>query len=85
MQNIIYFFSFVFKFLNCFISLTSNIYSKPSVNQDWAAQEQSLRLFNLQLERERLKRRQQEIKLNVSVSSFMFGLVYIYIFFIVDR
>lgn len=35
-------------------------------NQDWAAQEQSLRIFNLQLERERLKRRQQEIaKLNV--------------------
>lgn len=41
-------------------------YSLPA-NQDWAAQEQSLRIFNLQLERERLKRRQQEIaKLNVS-------------------
>lgn len=40
---------------------------KLSANQDWAAQEQSLRIFNLQLERERLKRRQQEIaKLNVS-------------------
>jgi ABC-type phosphate transport system auxiliary subunit len=38
-----------------------------TANQDWAAQEQNLRIFNLQLERERLKRRQQEIaKLNVS-------------------
>ncbi|CAO1400246.1 unnamed protein product [Diamesa serratosioi] len=41
--------------------------SPQNVNQDWAAQEQSLRLFNLQLERERLKRRQQEIKLNASI------------------
>ena len=45
--------------MKCLITLTAN--------QDWAAQEQNLRIFNLQLERERLKRRQQEIaKLNVS-------------------
>lgn len=30
-------------------------------NQDWAAEQQSLRLLNLHLERERLKRRNQEL------------------------
>lgn len=56
-----------------FLTLTSNQFSlikcliTLTANQDWAAQEQNLRIFNLQLERERLKRRQQEIaKLNVS-------------------
>lgn len=40
-------------------------------NQDWAAQEQQLRIFKLQAERERLKRRQQEIaKLSVSLFTF---------------
>lgn len=44
-----------------------SVFSPLTANQDWAAQEQSVRIFNLQLERERLKRRQQEIaKLNVS-------------------
>lgn len=41
-------------------------------NQDWAAQEQQLRIFKLQAERERLKRRQQEIaKLSVSFLLFL--------------
>jgi hypothetical protein len=63
-----------FPFLNFLISLL--IIDKFSLifltaNQDWAAEQQSLRIFNLQLERERLKRRQQEIaKLNVSLLKF---------------
>ena len=36
-----------------------------AANQDWAAQEQTVRLYNLQMERERLRRRQQEIKSHV--------------------
>ena len=55
-------------------SFNKKILSFFSANQDWAAQEQNLRIFNLQLERERLKRRQQEIaKLNVSFSTFFWG------------
>jgi protein yorkie len=41
--------------------------SSQNANQDWAAQEQTVRLFNLQLERERLRRRQQEIKSHIGV------------------
>ncbi|CRL02510.1 CLUMA_CG015352, isoform A [Clunio marinus] len=44
-------------------------------NQDWADQEQSVRIFNLHLERERLKRRQQEIaKLNIGEDPFLSGM-----------
>lgn len=43
-------------------------------NQDWAAQEQSVRLYNLQLERERLRRRQQEIRSHIGEDPFLSGL-----------
>lgn len=53
----------------------SSLGSPQNANQDWAAQEQSLRIFNLQLERERLKRRQQEIaKLNIGEDPFLPGM-----------
>lgn len=41
---------------------------ETAANQDWAVQEQTVRLYNLQLERERLRKRQQEIKSHVSHS-----------------
>lgn len=43
-------------------------------NQDWAVQEQTVRLYNLQLERERLRKRQQEIKSHMGEDPFLSGL-----------
>ncbi|XP_055601600.1 transcriptional coactivator yorkie-like [Uranotaenia lowii] len=40
-------------------------------NQDWAVQEQTVRLYNLQLERERLRKRQQEIKSHMGEDPFL--------------
>ncbi|XP_063703000.1 transcriptional coactivator yorkie isoform X1 [Culicoides brevitarsis] len=40
-------------------------------NHEWAAHEQSLRLYNLQMERERLRRRQQEIKSHIGEDPFL--------------
>jgi hypothetical protein len=46
-----------------------SFFSIIAANQDWAAQEQTVRLINLQLERERLRKRQQEIKSHVIVKN----------------
>uniref|UniRef100_A0A182LVD1 WW domain-containing protein n=1 Tax=Anopheles culicifacies TaxID=139723 RepID=A0A182LVD1_9DIPT len=43
-------------------------------NQDWAVQEQTVRLYNLQLERERLRKRQQEIKSHMGDDPFLSGI-----------
>ncbi|XP_063703001.1 transcriptional coactivator yorkie isoform X2 [Culicoides brevitarsis] len=42
-----------------------------TANHEWAAHEQSLRLYNLQMERERLRRRQQEIKSHIGEDPFL--------------
>ncbi|XP_062709915.1 transcriptional coactivator yorkie isoform X2 [Aedes albopictus] len=59
-------------------TLLSPTISSPTptnnANQDWAAQEQSVRLYNLQLERERLRRRQQEIRSHIGEDPFLSGL-----------
>ncbi|XP_065086565.1 transcriptional coactivator yorkie isoform X2 [Ochlerotatus camptorhynchus] len=59
-------------------TLISPTISSPTptnnANQDWAAQEQSVRLYNLQLERERLRRRQQEIRSHIGEDPFLSGL-----------
>ncbi|XP_062540483.1 transcriptional coactivator yorkie isoform X2 [Armigeres subalbatus] len=52
----------------------NNNNNNNNANQDWAAQEQSVRLYNLQLERERLRRRQQEIRSHIGEDPFLSGL-----------
>ncbi|XP_038115950.1 transcriptional coactivator yorkie isoform X2 [Culex quinquefasciatus] len=52
----------------------NNNNNNNSANQDWAVQEQTVRLYNLQLERERLRKRQQEIKSHMGEDPFLSGL-----------
>ncbi|XP_058838372.1 transcriptional coactivator yorkie isoform X2 [Topomyia yanbarensis] len=56
------------------ISPTISSPTPPNANQDWAVQEQTVRLYNLQLERERLRKRQQEIKSHMGEDPFLSGL-----------
>uniref|UniRef100_A0AAG5D728 WW domain-containing protein n=1 Tax=Anopheles atroparvus TaxID=41427 RepID=A0AAG5D728_ANOAO len=59
-------------------TLLSPTISSPTptnnANQDWAVQEQTVRLYNLQLERERLRKRQQEIKSHMGDDPFLSGI-----------
>lgn len=52
----------------------NNSNNNNNANQDWAVQEQTVRLYNLQLERERLRKRQQEIKSHMGEDPFLSGL-----------
>lgn len=52
----------------------ANSNNNNNANQDWAVQEQTVRLYNLQLERERLRKRQQEIKSHMGEDPFLSGL-----------
>ncbi|XP_055620401.1 transcriptional coactivator yorkie isoform X2 [Toxorhynchites rutilus septentrionalis] len=56
------------------ISPTISSPTPANANQDWAVQEQTVRLYNLQLERERLRKRQQEIKSHMGEDPFLSGL-----------
>lgn len=56
------------------ISPTISSPTPTNANQDWAVQEQTVRLYNLQLERERLRKRQQEIKSHMGEDPFLSGL-----------